>query len=927
MQTAVLRSSAMRTSISLDGSWDFCHEIDNRWRVAHVPLPWQAEFSDLRQLSGKARYVRRFARPSLNANQQCVLKFGAVGYFCEVFLNEILIGSHEGGYLPFEFVLERNSLQNDNHLEVRVILPTGNEKDYPEFPFAEIPHGKQSWYGPIGGIWQSVSLELRDKRHLGHCLISPDPAEKSVRFRLEFSPDSIGNSATVTITGPEGGVVFETGFLIDTRFVDQKTRLDAVSLWSPVTPNLYVAKIDINADGAVVESTAHTFGFRSFETRDGKFYLNGSPFHVRGALDQDYYPDGICTPPSVEFLEDQIRKAKQLGLNMLRCHIKIPDPRYYEAADRLGMLIWTEIPNVATFTVKSAQRMRETMEGILRRDHNHPCIVIWTLINEDWGTRLIEDASHRAWLRDTYDWLKALDPTRLVVDNSACHSNFHIKTDINDYHYYRSVPERREEWEALTDEFANGAAWTYSPHGDAVRRGDEPLVVSEFGVWGLPDVTKAVGADGKQPWWMETGPAWGDGAAYPHGIETRFTTYQLGSVFGSFSNFIEQVQWYQFGNLKYEIESLRARSAIQGYVITELTDVHWEANGLLDMNRNPRVFHDRFAAINTDLVIVPVIEHYCASAGKTFRFKVMVATGGKRCPQGAILVWSLGAIVSADIRLAAVESLESVAVADITVDIPDDHAGGIEHLRFSLQDGESELAQNSVAISIYPTRDTSILPAISSDDPALLAFAEGLGYRVGKAGEQIIRFVNGLGREHITDLQSGARYVVLADGKVKTHGNLRTDAPSREQPFIPIVDGVPGNLPNADSQLPNINLLARHGTMWRGDWIASFSWIRRSGAFASIPGGPLLDLSFDRVAPRHVMTGFRPWEFDGLVHSGLVVGWAHKPAVLIGERRIGKGLMVATTFRLTHDAPGVDPVAAALFDALVKTAAGSKSPD
>ena len=127
------------------------------------------------------------------------------------------------------------------------------------------------------------------------------------------------------------------------------------------------------------------------------------------------------------------------------------------------------------------------MQGIVERDGNHPSIIIWTIINEDWGTRVIEDAGHRKWLADTYDWLKALDPSRLVVDNSPCHTNFHVKTDINDYHYYRSVPERRAEWDKLTEEFAGGADWTIQPARRCASAGDEPLVVSEFGVWGLPD--------------------------------------------------------------------------------------------------------------------------------------------------------------------------------------------------------------------------------------------------------------------------------------------------------------------------------------------------------------------------------------------------------------------------------------------------------
>jgi hypothetical protein len=248
---------------------------------------------------------------------------------------------------------------------------------------------------------------------------------------------------------------------------------------------------------------------------------------MRGALDQDYYSDTIATPPSTEFLEDQLRKAKELGLNLLRCHIKAPDPRYYEVADRLGMLVWTEIPNVETFTDASARRLRETMEGILERDGHHPCIVAWTLINEDWGMRLREAPEQREWLADAYAWLKRADPERLVVDNSPCAPNFHVRTDINDFHYYRTVPERRIEWDMLTAEFAADADWAWSPFGDAQRSGAEPRVVSEFGAWGLPKPSQLRGPDGRDPWWFEGGNLWGEGTAVAGGIEARFRALSL----------------------------------------------------------------------------------------------------------------------------------------------------------------------------------------------------------------------------------------------------------------------------------------------------------------------------------------------------------------------------------------------------------------
>ncbi|MFD0460906.1 hypothetical protein ACFQY9_02385 [Microvirga aerilata] len=126
-------------------------------------------------------------------------------------------------------------------------------------------------------------------------------------------------------------------------------------------------------------------------------------------------------------------------------------------------------------------------------------------------------------------------------------------------------------------------------------------------------------------------------------------------------------------------------------------------------------------------------------------------------------------------------------------------------------------------------------------------------------------------------------------------------------------------LSDMDRRFPTIGIHQRNGTMWRGDWITSFNWLRRHAAFARFPGGPMLDLAFERVLPHHVLTGFRPWELESRVHAGVFVGWGHKPAALIGERPFGKGKMVMSTFRVRTDAPGFDPVASYLVDALLRT--------
>lgn len=935
MLTRLAKSTEMRKSIGLDGAWDFQHQSDKIWRKANVPLPWQAEFEELRHTSGRAVYKRKFALPESWRKREVYIMFGAVSYFCEVRLNGKLLGTHEGSYLPFEFLLPTKLLRPKNEIVLHVLLPDGQAYDTLEFPFAEIPHGKQSWYGPIGGIWQSVTLEARDPSHVLHVQLDANLTSGAVTAVIKFTKSAIGQAVKVIIAAPNGKTVAATVMKVEKTESRVRLMVESAKSWSPNAPNLYKAIVAIMAGKKTIDRSIYQFGFRSFETREGKFYLNGKPFYLRGALDQDYYPVGICTPPSVAFLEDQLRKAKVLGLNLLRCHIKVPDPRYYEVADRLGMLIWTEIPNVASFTANSAKRLRETMQGILHRDSNHPSIVIWTLINEDWGTRLVEDASDRRWLKETFDWLKDADPSRLVVDNSACHNNFHVKTDINDYHYYRSIPERRAEWDKLTEEFASGADWTFSPHGDSERRRDEPLVVSEFGVWGLPNPKQLNDKKGNEPWWTETGSTWGDGVAYPHGIELRFAALSLERAFGSFDQFIASVQEYQYSNLKYEIESMRAQATIQGYVITELTDVHWEANGLLDMNRNPRAFHNRFSTINADIVIVPRVQHYSAWSGDEFHFEIYIATGGEILSDDARLVWSIDGKTQHELPVPNGDALSVIILDKFLVTLPIVAKNKMCKFEFKLHSGKKVLSQNSFEISLYQVQKPRIDLSISTHDEGIARLAVALGYEVVDPERSTIHITHALDAEDIKTMQVGGRYLVLADGSSKTHGNLRSDKAFREQPFMPIIDETPGTFGGPESQLPNIVLHARQGTIWRGDWIASFSWIKREGAFANMPGGPMLDLSFDRVVPRHVMTGFRTWEYAGAIHAGLVVGWAHKPAATIAERRVGKGGLVVTTFRLLNDELNQnkafpngsksmrnhDPVAVFLFHALLETVA------
>jgi hypothetical protein len=897
--------------ISLDGTWEFLHVADDRLsgpaevREIRVPRPWQAEFSDLRMRAGIGIYRRTIELTEDWIGDSIWLRFGAVFHNSKVWVNGDLVGSNEGGFLPFSFDITKFVKPGRNEIKVRVDSPTDNPAEFPDSPFAEIPFGKQSWYGPLSGIWQPVLLERRVPDHMTRLRVVPNRETGRVSAGAFFArPLTEASTIKITVEGPAGDGVLDFTVRAEAGVtsVPFDFTVGDVRSWSPDEPNLYRVRAELQRDG-VADSLDMAFGFRTIETRDGKFYLNGEPLYLRSALDQDYYPDTICTVPSLEFLEDQFKKAKELGLNCLRCHIKAADPRYYDVADRLGMLIWTELPNGGMSTDRSRGRKEKLLKGIVDRDSHHPSIIIWTIINENWGVDLVNDADHRDWLKRTFAWLKAYDPTRLVVDNSPLAPSFHVESDIADYHYYAAIPDHRDKWDEFVDDLSERASWLYSPHGDAIITGKEPLMCSEFGNWGLPYPKDLRDENGQEPWWFETGHDWGDGVMYAHGVENRFTDWSLDRVFGDLRRFVIAAQWQQFRALKYQIEAMRRKPSLAGYVITELHDCHWESNGLLDMKRNPRVFHELFHTINSDTVIVPKWDHLSYWSGEPARFEVAIAHGAGPTIEGAQLSVRIGD----DERRLSLPRLEAPTVLDlgeVELRIPDMDQAGLRRVHFELRGSDGTLiAKNFLDTAVHPARTERRLgqERVWSPSRDILARMRALGYETTTRLDGSTLVVSQAHNEAIAaHVRNGARLLLLPDAESKLY------------PFFP--------------HWQNVKVQEREGTLWMGDWASSFAWLRRSGQFEHFPGGPLLDESFDRVIPEHVISGCNLLDFQARVFAGLVVGWIHKPVALGVERSYGRGRMVASTFRVLRDEPRADPTATMLMDSLVDLALESRVP-
>ena len=232
--------SSIRTRISLDGAWDFQLDpndgadiaANQEWRTAEVPLPWQAQFDDLRLVNGVAWYRRHFTYTAGNHAGVAILHFGAVDYCAEVWLNGGKVGDHEGGYLPFEFDVTRQLRDGDNELVVRVVDPSDDRQRFPDTPFSEIPHGKQSWYGPIGGIWQSVWLEQRATTYIRNVRLFPEPGAQAIVIAATLSGALPPNAALgAVVYGPNGDKVAET--VLDAAGHGQAKLADASGLVEP----------------------------------------------------------------------------------------------------------------------------------------------------------------------------------------------------------------------------------------------------------------------------------------------------------------------------------------------------------------------------------------------------------------------------------------------------------------------------------------------------------------------------------------------------------------------------------------------------------------------------------------------------------------------------------------------------------------------
>lgn len=570
--------------LTLNGEWDFAFDDDNlglqeewfkkelRQTKIVVPFCYQSALSTIQSdaYHPVVWYQRSFALPREWERRRVLIHFNAVDYHSILWVNGRLVGSHTGGYTAFSFDITDYLRPGENQITLRV----------EDKKISSQPRGKQTarhepwavWYTPVTGIWQSVWLEAVGDVYLDHVRFEPNIDEGHVVVHYWIN----GMDKPVTLACR----VESSGSQVSSMSVELEPQYDFFSevtprnfgsfvvpipdpvLWSPEHPHLYDVELEILQDGQVVDAVRTYVGMRKVSVQDGRVYLNNKPCYLRMVLDQGYWPDGIYTPAHADDIRRDVEMTKAFGFNGARKHQKIEDPYYYYYCDKLGLIVWCEMPAAYEYDEVVAARLSSEWQQVVIQHYNHPSIIAWVPINESWGVDQLKSPSSDprlpSFLNALYYLTKSLDPTRLVISNDGWQ---HAVTDVVTIHEYT------QEAEDLTARYHKFREDPYSPafsHGHPImlpgfRCAGLPIMITEFGGTKVAEHS----ADG-----------WGYGEA---AADTKEMLDRIEAL----------------------VRAITEMEGVCGYCYTQLTDVEQEKNGLMTYQRQPKASPESYRRIFT----------------------------------------------------------------------------------------------------------------------------------------------------------------------------------------------------------------------------------------------------------------------------------------------------------------------------------------
>jgi hypothetical protein len=520
--------------VNLNGLWDYAITEKDAAAPEHfdgqilVPYPIESALSGVRKplkATDRLWYRRSFTAPDLSGGKRLLLHFGAVDWQADVSVNGKAVGEHKGGYDAFTFDITDALKAGDNELVVSVWDSTGKEgeaKGKQQFSAMEKPGGIM--YTPCSGIWQTVWMEPVPAVYIDSIQIEPDIDAGKASVRLKVSNREPITQSVFTVVDESGRAVTDHTSSENGCYLD----IPAPHLWSPEDPYLYKLRVSLKS-GDTIESY---FGMRKISIgKDEKGVprpmLNNKFVFQSGPLDQGFWPDGIYTAPTDDALRYDIEITKKLGFNMTRKHVKVEPERWYYWCDKLGLLVWQDMPGSGTgkgatkekegtaINDEAAKQFEGELKAMVEQHVNHPSIITWVVFNEGWGQY---DTLRLA------KWVKELDPSRLVDEASGW--NHRGGGNLVDMHNYPGPG---------------------SPGPD----GDRAAVLGEFGGLGFP-------VEGHK--WVDK--SWG--------YKNMTSPKQLTA---------------KYIDLWKHVWELKDSQGLSAAVYTQLTDVETESNGLLTYDR------------------------------------------------------------------------------------------------------------------------------------------------------------------------------------------------------------------------------------------------------------------------------------------------------------------------------------------------------
>lgn len=572
--------------LSLDGGWRFCWDDDKRhahpaglpqgvWtHEIQVPFPPESRASGVFDRGfHRACWYERDIELAPDPQRRTLLRFGAVDYAARVWVNHHLVATHEGGHTPFSADIT-SALDGGGRQRITVFV----EDDPHELTK---PRGKQDWqlephsiwYPRTTGIWQPVWIERVARTYIDKLRWTPLVENFSIGCAVRVVGDELPgpDPLSVEVLLRQGGRILARDRYqviqgeVDRQIVLSDPGIDDFRnelLWSPERPTLIDAELRLFHGDRLLDELRSYTALRQVAILRDRFMLNGRPYMLRLVLDQGYWPDTLLAAPSDEALRRDVELAKAMGFNGVRKHQKLEDPRYLHWADRLGLVVWGEMPSAYRFTRTAIKRtVREWTEAI-ERDYSHPCVITWVPFNESWGVPELTNArEQRHAVEALYHLTRTLDSTRPVIGNDGWESS---ATDIIGIHDYdANVDHLRQRYhgegapEQLFDRRRPGGRILTL---DGYPHRGQPIMLTEFG--GIAFVKQP--APGVQPAW---------------GYTRADSEEQFLQMYGAL------------------LQAVIDTPLFSGFCYTQFADTFQEANGLLCADRTPKIPLEEIAKI------------------------------------------------------------------------------------------------------------------------------------------------------------------------------------------------------------------------------------------------------------------------------------------------------------------------------------------